>query len=98
MENDKNKFNGSNCDRKSQFSGILTEPSNLRDCRKTYGKNDNISLLLIKLLFQGYRCESALSSFYEGSLKITQTVPLSSFLFTSKRLFTEQDFFRKVHG
>ena len=24
-------FNGSNCDRKSQLSGILTEPLNLRD-------------------------------------------------------------------
>ena len=24
-------FNGSNCDRKSQFSGILTEPLNPRD-------------------------------------------------------------------
>ena len=27
----KNMFNGSNCDRKSQLSGVLTEPLNPRD-------------------------------------------------------------------
>ena len=30
----KNGFNGSNCDRKSQLSGILTEPSNPRGLKQ----------------------------------------------------------------
>ena len=42
-------FNGTNCDRKSQLSGILTEPLNPRGL--------HISIIFVKQRFKGQHCE-----------------------------------------
>ena len=42
-------FNGSNCDRKSQLSGILTEPLNPRDLQSNYNSFGHFLCFLLVL-------------------------------------------------
>ena len=47
-------FNGSNCDRKSQLSGILTEPLNPRDCTLMSTTMTSQTLQVFVYLFKMY--------------------------------------------